>query len=155
MIITLNWAHPTTEDGLVGYFFLKVSGSSDVSVKTYQVLVTEMPPPSLFEEQFRLWHPRGSCCCQACSRYTEIQRRGTMGNVHLLFIYKLAVPHHVKLTPLMGSCLSCLKDGLSPAKATHRFPGSVAVCLLWAASFVESTCWSHPCAKQVTKGLSH
>lgn len=63
-----------------------------------------------------------------------------MGNVHLLFIYKLAVPHHVKLTPLMGSCLSCLKDGLSPAKATHRFPGSVAVCLLWAASFVESTC---------------
>lgn len=105
------------------------------------VLVTEMVfPPSLFEEQFQIWHLRGSCCGQACSRYEKIQRRGTMGNVHLLFIYKLAVLHHVKLTPLMGSCLSCLKDGLSPAKATHWLLGSFAVCLLCTAGFMEPTC---------------
>lgn len=27
----------------------------------------------------------------------------------------------------MRSCLSCLKDGLSPAKTTHRLPGREAV----------------------------
>lgn len=131
--------------------FFKVAGSSDVGVKSYQVLVTEMPPPSLFAEQFR----SGTWCCQACSRYTEIQRRGTVGNVHVLFIYKLAVPYHVKLTPLMDSCLSCLKDRLSPSRATHWLPGSVAVCLLWAASYMESTCQSLPRTQPVSKGLSH
>lgn len=108
--------------------------------KVIKVLVTEMPPPSLFEELFWIWHLSSSRCGQACSRYAGIPKRGTVGNVHLLFIYKLAMPHHVKLTPLMGSCLSCLKDGLSPAKATHRLPGRVAVGLLWAAGFVGSTC---------------
>lgn len=75
-----------------------------------------------------------------------------MGNVHLLFIYKLAMPHHVKLTPLMGSCLSCWKDAPSPAKATRWLPGSVA-CLPGAARFAESTCWGRPCAAAVNKGL--
>lgn len=140
MMIILNWAHPTTEEGSVVVFIFMVAGSHDKGVKHYQLLVTEMPVFSFFERQFWIWHLSVSCCCHACSRYTETQRRGTVGNVHLLFIYKLAVPHHVKLTPLMGSCLSCLKDGLSPAKATYQLPGSVAACLHWAACFTESTC---------------
>lgn len=87
----------------------------------------ETPPSSLFEGQFRSWHLRGFCCCQACSRYVETQRRGPMGSVHLLFIYKLAAPHHVKLTPLMGSCLSGSEDRHSPAKATYWLPDDVVV----------------------------
>lgn len=70
--------------------------------------------PSLLEERFRIWHLSSSYCGQACSRYTTIQRRVTVGNVHLLFIYRLAVPRHVKLTPLMGSCLSCFHQPRPP-----------------------------------------
>ena len=47
MMIILNRAPPTAEDRFVGYFF-KVAGSSDVGVKSYWVLVTEMPPPITF-----------------------------------------------------------------------------------------------------------
>lgn len=42
----------------------------------------------------------------------------------MLFIYKLAAPHHVKLTPLMGSYLSGLEDRHSPTKATCGLPGN-------------------------------
>lgn len=53
MMIVLNRAHPTTEGRLVDDFFFKVTGTSEVGVKSYPVLVTAMPPPSLSAEQFR------------------------------------------------------------------------------------------------------
>lgn len=46
--------------------------------------------------------------------------RGENYGGHLLFIYKL-LPHHVRLTPLMGFWLSCLKDRIWPGKTTHGF----------------------------------
>lgn len=55
MMIILNRAHPTTEGRLDDdffFFFFKVTGSSEVGVKSYPVLATEMPPPSLSAGQF-------------------------------------------------------------------------------------------------------
>lgn len=153
MTIILNRAHPPTKDRLVGCFF-QGGWIWWCRRQSYQVLLIEMPPPTLFEGQFRVWNLSSGCCRQGCSRYTQTQKRRTVGNVHLLFIYKLAMPHHVKLTPLMGSYLSCLKDGLSPGKPPTGFQAAL-LCLVWAANFRESTCWSGACSKLVSKGLSH
>lgn len=77
-----------------------------------------------------------------------------MGNVHLLFIYKPAMPHHVKLTPSVGSCLSCFhQPSQPPASRQHccagfgllalgNLPAEVMLVLSWSAKIVplERTC---------------
>lgn len=105
-----------------------MTGSNDEGIQSHQVLVTEMPPSLLFEGQFQIGAMRLLLWpgLQQVHRNSEDRNRGECS---FLFIYKLAAPHHVKLTPLMGSCLSCLKEGLSPAKPTHQHTDSVAVCL--------------------------
>lgn len=94
MMIILNWAYPTTEGRLVGNFFFKVAGSSDVGVKSYQVLATEMPPPSLFCRAILIWHLSSSCCRQACKqvhRNAEERNRGECSFVNLF----INLPCHI------------------------------------------------------------